>query len=261
MKNTRYIIPNLFTGLNFILGIYAIVITASYFHPFPDSKEMLFGKMPLITAAWMITWCVLLDKLDGFAAKFFHASSGFGAQFDSLADLIAFGVAPAVSAYLYLHYVDLVWSKGHLPLLLVSLTVYALCAAMRLARYNAKDLDELDNYFNGLPSTFAGGFVAISIILLEEYQLIQRFPVFHYYLPLLLVILGGLMISPLLLPKIGKRKNKVLNVLQILGIASGYIFGFSMMFPTYLLSILIIYGVGGFGYCLIKKGELDFYKQ
>src|SRR5690606_39529036 len=66
--------------------------------------------------------------------------------FDSLADLVAFGVAPALLVYYYLHSSAPEWAATHKPLMIASLSVYVLCAALRLARYNAVDADGLRDW-------------------------------------------------------------------------------------------------------------------
>ncbi len=256
-KKTRFIVPNLFTGLNFMLGIFSILITASFYHFSEEFSRTILGKEPLMIGAWMITWCVLLDKLDGFAAKVMNASSDFGAQFDSMADLISFGVAPAVLLYFYIFKLDQSWFSNHLPLMLISLSVYVLCASMRLARYNAIDSDELTGYFHGLPSTFAGGFIAVSVLLFNSYKPYQYSQGFYYILPILLIVMGILMVSPLFLPKLVKRKSKWLNLLQISGIVLGYICGFGMIFPEFLYAASLTYGVVGFGFTIYRKGLID----
>ena len=207
-------------------------------------------------AAWMIIWCVLFDKLDGFAARILKASSDFGAQFDSLADLVAFGVAPGFLVYFYMQTLDYAWFAAHRPLMMVSVSVYMLCASMRLARYNAVDSEELVDYFHGLPSTFAGGFIAMSVILYSKYQLAWKFPGFMSALPLLLILTGILMVSPLYLPKLVRRQNGFFNFFQIANIIVGYISGFGMVFPEYLYSVLLVYGVVGFGFGFFKKGVI-----
>jgi CDP-diacylglycerol---serine O-phosphatidyltransferase len=255
MVKKRFLIPNLFTGLNFLLGMYSILVMHETFSsPIPGQPILGFTKAPLLLAAWMIIWCVLLDKLDGFAARILKASSDFGAQFDSLADLVAFGVAPALLVYYYIQTVDYAWFAGHRPLMLVSLSVYVLGASMRLARYNAVDSEELVNYFHGLPTTFAGGFMALSVILYSKYQLAWKFPGFMAALPLLLILTGILMISPLYLPKLVRREHKFFNFLQIINILIGYSCGFGMLFPEYLAAMLLCYGVVGFSFGFFKKG-------
>jgi CDP-diacylglycerol--serine O-phosphatidyltransferase len=258
MVQKRFLVPNLFTGLNFLIGIYAILLMAESLIPERGGRSVLgFGKTPLVLAAWMITWCVLLDKLDGFMAKVLNASSEFGAQFDSLADLVAFGVAPAMLVYYYLHSVAPDWAATHRPLMIASLSVYVLCAALRLARYNAVDSEGLKDWFHGLPSTFAGGFVALSVILHSKYSLAGAFPFSLTMLPLLLILTGLLMVCPLYLPKLARRKNGAVNALQIGNVFAGYVCGFGMVFPEYLYLLLLVYGVFGFGTGVLRRPEIE----
>lgn len=258
MVAKRFLVPNLFTGLNFLLGIFSILVMAeSFTNPDPGRPILGFSKAPLILAAWMIIWCVLLDKLDGFAARILKASSDFGAQFDSMADLIAFGIAPGFLVYFFMQRLDYEWFAAHRPLMLVSLSVYMLGASMRLARYNAIDSEELVNYFHGLPSTFAGGFMAICVILYSKYDLAGRFAGSMVILPVLLIFTGILMVSPLYLPKLVKRDNKALNMLQILNIILGYTAGFSMKIPEYLFLGSLTYGILGFTVGFFKKGVIN----
>ena len=77
----RYTVPNGFTSLSLLLGVASIVTTQ-------------LGDLE--TAAWIIVWCGLLDVMDGVSARLLKATSDFGAEFDSMADLVSFGVAPAV---------------------------------------------------------------------------------------------------------------------------------------------------------------------
>ncbi len=258
MVKSRYLVPNLFTGLNFMLGIFSILVMHETFSsPNPGQPILGFTKAPMILASWMIIWCVLFDKLDGFAARILKASSDFGAQFDSLADMAAFGIAPGFLVYFYLQTMDYAWFASHRPLMLVSVSVYMLCASMRLARYNAIDSEELVNYFHGLPSTFAGGFMAMSVILYSKHEMAWRFQGSLVVLPLLLIFTGILMVSPLYLPKLVSRENKLLNMFQIAGIIIGYICGFGMILPEYMYCMLLAYGVIGFGLGFLKKGMIQ----
>lgn len=258
MVQKKFLVPNLFTGLNFLIGIYAILLMAEALIPERGERSILgFGKPPLMLAAWMVTWCVLLDKLDGFMAKLLKASSEFGAQFDSLADLVAFGVAPALLVYYYLHSTAPEWAATHRPLMIASLSVYVLCAALRLARYNALDAEGLRDWFHGLPSTFAGGFVALSVILHAKYEIAGSFRFSLTVLPLLLILTGLLMVTPLYLPKLMRRRNGLLNGFQIVNVFIGYLCGFGMIFPEYLFTILLAYGIFGFGKGLMQKAAIE----
>ncbi len=246
----RFFLPNFFTGINFTLGIYAILIAAT-------SEQTIFGQTPLMGAAWIIVWCNLMDKLDGIVARILHAFSDFGAQFDSLADLISFGVAPCLLVFFYLRHEAPIWAGAHIGLLVISLTIYVLCTAIRLARYNSKDAKVLSNVFMGMPSTFAGGLTALSLILFDKYHIAARFAGGYYLLLLNLVILGILMVSPLYFPKIVKRKTRLLNLIQFLAVLSGYVCGFGMIFPEYMYALLLAYGVVGFAYAFIRRATFD----
>jgi CDP-diacylglycerol--serine O-phosphatidyltransferase len=256
-SKTRYLLPNLVTGVNFTLGIYAILIAATFAPGQPKSEWTLFGHTPPIGAAWIIVWCNLLDKLDGMVARILNAFSGFGAQFDSLADLISFGVAPGFLVFFYLRHEAPVWAGANLRLLVISVTVYVLCTAIRLARYNAKDAEAPSDFFSGMPSTFAGGLTALSVILFDKYGIADRFAGGYYLLPLFLITLGLFMVSPLYFPKIAKRKTGLHNLIQFLALLSGYICGFGMIFPEYMFTLLLIYGAVGFSYASIHRAEFD----
>ncbi len=257
MVQKKFLVPNLFTGLNFLLGIYAILLMTEALTSPRGETVLGSGKTPLILAAWLIVWSALLDKLDGFAAKLLKASSEFGAQFDSLADLTAFGIAPGFLVYFYLRFTDYAWFATHRPLMIAAASFYMLCAALRLARFNAIDAGELKEYFQGLPSTFAGSFMAVSVILYAKYDLSDRLPQGIAILPLLLILMGLLMVSPLYLPKLLRRRNPVLNAFQILNILAAYLCGFGTAFPEYLYILGITYGIVGFIYGLFQKENIE----
>ena len=258
MVQKKFFVPNLFTGLNFLLGIYSILLMAEAFAPMGSGNSVLgSSKPPIILAAWFTILCVLFDKLDGFAAKLLNASSGFGAQFDSLADLVAFGVAPGFLVYFYMQWVDAKWFLAHRPLMIASVSVYMLCAALRLARFNSVDLGELKGFFHGLASTFAGGFVSLSVILHWKYDLFHRWPESFALIPLLLIFVGLLMVSPFYLPKLIKRKNRFRNAFQMLNIFIGYLCGFGLVFPEILFGQCLLYLVIGFTYGLLQKDSIE----
>jgi CDP-diacylglycerol---serine O-phosphatidyltransferase len=249
---TRFVIPNIFTSLNFLLGVWAICWAAGAFSSNPFNKYA-----PFIMAANFIIFCALLDKLDGFAARFFNASSEFGAQFDSLADLIGFGIAPGFALFFAYKNLAPAWFDSHTPILVVTLSVYVLSAAMRLAKYNAMDSDSYPDYFVGMPTTFAGAInaVALSFFCNSGFWEIEDNKLIH--LPVVLMVgTAILMVSPLFLPKVKRRKSKAINIIQLICILITYIVGFAMVFPEFLLLELTIYFIVGFGYGLLKKDEI-----
>jgi len=250
MPKIRFIVPNAFTSINFLLGVASICWSAGLF---VSENETLGVAYHVVMGAHFIIFCALLDKLDGFAARAFNASSDFGAQFDSLADLIAFGIAPAFMIMFAYKNISPNWYESHKLALFAGAAVYMVCAAMRLAKYNAMDSDSYPDYFSGMPSTFAGIANAMSIILLCKYKFFDSHPDI-LYIPLVIMLFTGiLMVSPLFLAKLKKRKSNIINLFQLVNIAGAYIAGFAMILPEYLMALVLIYSIIGFGHGIINR--------
>ncbi|MBN1683962.1 MAG: CDP-diacylglycerol--serine O-phosphatidyltransferase [Gammaproteobacteria bacterium] len=152
-KKGIYLLPNLFTTAGLFAGFYAIVAAVNH----------LYEVAPIA-----IFIAMLMDSLDGRIARLTNTVSAFGAQYDSLADVIAFGVAPAVCAYSWgLH------SLGKIGWLIAFF--YASATALRLARFNIQiGTEKADKkYFQGLACTAAAGFVAGTIWVQHLYNLQQ----------------------------------------------------------------------------------------
>ncbi len=113
-RRAVYILPNLFTTANILAGFYSILAAHA-------------GRY--ITAAWVIMLAVLFDNLDGKVARLTHTESQFGVEYDSLSDLISFGVAPA-----FLVYVFVLQDFGRLGI--IASFLFVLTGALRLARFN-----------------------------------------------------------------------------------------------------------------------------
>ena len=233
MSILRYTIPNSFTALSLLLGLGSIV--TGY-----------LGDLEL--AAWMIVWCGLLDVLDGLAARLLKATSPFGAEFDSMADLVAFGVAPGMlvlQAGMQLG--DVRMGTGPFWVLLVAVGVYVLCGAMRLARFNLASDKPSSDWFSGIPITAAGGgLISTAIILLARYEDIAIAMPLHVYLPLAMFAFGLAMISTIRFPKIRRRKNKLIDGFQAFNFAASYYCGITRSFPEFLFFMavfLLIVGI------------------
>jgi CDP-diacylglycerol--serine O-phosphatidyltransferase len=252
MLQPKFVVPNFFTSLNFLIGVWAAIIATG-----------ITGiANPVIVASNMVIYCVLLDKLDGFAARLMKASSEFGAQFDSLADLVAFGIAPVfLIIFGYKTYAP-EWYSAHQFLLFAAGSLFVLCSAMRLAKYNAMDADGHPDYFVGMPTTFAGAANAILMILAVKYGFLGNTSEygdnsFLIKLPILVFTATAiLMVAPLYLSKLKSRKNKALNIIQIICIVVSYTFGFAMIFPEFLIALVAIYFVIGFGFGLVHREEI-----
>jgi len=192
------VLPTLLTLCNAACGFGAITITAKVG---PEH----FGGSELITAAQLIFLAMLFDMLDGSAARLTNQTSDFGAQLDSLCDVISFGVAPAF-IFLQLahpdhHLMDTVLRApfDFPPRILWAIAVlFMVCAVLRLARFNVEsDEEDSHEFFSGLPSPAAAGVVASFPIGVRELReqlsaggaLAWASPLEEYLLPALVVLL------------------------------------------------------------------------
>jgi CDP-diacylglycerol--serine O-phosphatidyltransferase len=228
----RYTIPNSLTALSLLLGLGSIVTTQ-------------IGDLEF--AAWLIVWCGLLDTMDGIAARLLKATSSFGAEFDSMADLISFGVAPGVlifNAGLQIAGVEV--ESGQFWVLLAACGVFVLAGAMRLARFNLASSKPRTGWFAGVPITAAGGgLISSMVIVLVRHEDISLSLPLHLYLPILMFVLALLMISRLRFPKAVVRKSMFINAFQFINIAAIFVCGIFRIYPEYLFSIGIFLLVAG----------------
>lgn len=204
-----------------------------------------FGNLEF--AAWLIVWCGLLDTLDGMVARLLKATSSFGAEFDSMADLISFGVAPSIlvlNAGIELGGVEV--ETGQFWVLAAACGAFALAGAMRLARFNLTSDQPRNGWFAGVPITVAGGGLLSSLILvLIHYPSITTLLPLHLYLPVLMFVFALLMISRLRFPKATIRKSNFINVFQVVNILLIFYCGVTRSYPEYLLGIGIFLLIAG----------------
>jgi len=228
----RYTIPNSFTALSLLLGLASIVTTQ-------------IGELEF--AAWLIVWCGLLDTLDGLAARLLKATSNFGAEFDSMADLVAFGVAPSMLVFnVGLQIGGVRLDTGQFWVLLVACGVFVLAGAMRLARFNIATSKPRGGWFTGIPITAAGGgLVASMVIVMIRYEDISSVLPLHLYLPILMFVLGILMVSRIRFPKAVMRKNHFINAFQLITIILIFYCGIFRVYPEYLFSIGVFLLIAG----------------
>jgi len=156
-------IPNLFTLLNLFFGCIAIVFTLQngiLISVSAEGTELLDIPEKIWMASLLIGIAAVVDFLDGFVARLFNATSEMGKQLDSLADVVSFGVAPAMIIYQFLR-LSFAQEEGGLDvsfLWLLPAFVLPCAAAWRLARFN---LDKSQSYsFKGMPVPAVGLFVA-----------------------------------------------------------------------------------------------------
>lgn len=139
VKRGVYILPNLFTSANLFFGFYAIIYAL---------KVTLNGKNTYHVCAYFILLAALFDMMDGRVARKFNSASKFGIEYDSLSDLVSFGVAPALVTYLWMFE-----TMGRLGWVVCFL--YVACAALRLGRFNVQAGSVENKHFQGLPVPMA----------------------------------------------------------------------------------------------------------
>jgi CDP-diacylglycerol---serine O-phosphatidyltransferase len=166
-----YLLPNLITTGSLFAGFYAIVAAMD-------------GRF--YAAAWAILVSLILDGLDGRIARMTKSTSGFGVQYDSLADLVAFGVAPGILVYLWAlkDFKQFGWAAAFL---------FVVCGALRLARFNVQQGSMDPRYFNGLPIPAAAMMVAATVAFYHELSDIA--PAGSKFILGLIYVLSFLMVS------------------------------------------------------------------
>lgn len=232
MSRLRYTIPNSFTALSLLLGVASIVTSQS-------------GNLEL--AGWMIVWCGLLDVMDGLAARLLNATSGFGAEFDSMADLVSFGVAPGMLVFhAGMEVGGVQQDSGAYWVLLVSVGVFILAGAMRLARFNLSTDKPRSGWFAGIPITAAGGgLISSLVILLVRYTDVADTLPLHAYLPVIMFVLALGMMSSIRFPKITRRESNLINGFQIFTVVTTYYCGITRSYPEFLFFMALLLLVGG----------------
>jgi CDP-diacylglycerol--serine O-phosphatidyltransferase len=171
MRKGVYILPNLFTTGNLFCGFWAII---SVFQ-----ERFFYAAIAILLAA-------IFDLLDGKIARLSGATSKFGVQYDSLADLISFGIAPALLAFTWAlrPYGRFGWLAAFL---------FVACGALRLARFNVQSSSGEVKFFKGLPIPAAAMMIALTILL--YLRLIETGWVKDIVILVMIYVLAFLMVS------------------------------------------------------------------
>ncbi|HMR90971.1 MAG TPA: CDP-alcohol phosphatidyltransferase family protein [Chitinophagaceae bacterium] len=218
-------IPNLFTLLNLVFGCIAIVFTLQNgitIFTTPEGAQLIDIPEKIWMASLFIGLAAVVDFLDGFIARLFKASSEMGKQLDSLADVVSFGVAPAMIIYQFLR-LSLAQEEDGLNTAMIWLVpafILPAAAAWRLARFN---LDTAQHHsFKGVPVPAVGLLVASMPLIYWNVndQLVRDILLNKWALIALVLVLSLLMVSrlPLLAFKF-KNVNPADNLPQFLLLA------------------------------------------
>lgn len=191
------ILPTLITLGNLVCGTLSLFYAADGFARAaarPAEAMQLFQS-----AAWFILLAMVFDALDGRVARMTRTASTFGAMLDSLCDLVSFGVAPAFLVHSMCRTAE--FAYVHERLVNVVCVFYAVCTAVRLARFNVETSPDLKSHleFTGLPSPASAGVVAAAVIPWSAYQDFHFLTVVSRILlkglPVVMLVLAVLMIS------------------------------------------------------------------
>ena len=215
-----YILPNLFTSANFFCGILSMTLAIN--------QQYVF-------AAYAIFAGIFFDILDGIVARWNNASTSFGFEFDSLADIVTSGIAPMILIYR----MELSGLGPHGRIGLGIAFLYSVCTALRLARFNTQPGNQKKKAFIGLPAPASAGFLASTVLISQTYPTMAPF----IKMPLLMIVLSYLMISNItyssvLKPAFFKKKPFFYLVLILIVIAGTILYiheALVLFFTAYLL--------------------------
>src|SRR3989441_4819737 len=199
MRRVVIVVPSLFTLFNLFFGIWAMVLAA---------------RGEFYRASWFIVFAGILDTLDGRVARLSNTGTGFGAELDSLVDVVSFGVAPA-----FLMYEQHFAAAGAAAWIFCYF--YVMGAAIRLARFNITQRGRAKSHFIGLPSPAAGMTLATyypfsQTALYQERLAHLPWPLLLTFLMILLTILMVSNVRYATLPRAGFRTARGLLGLAVI---------------------------------------------
>ena len=229
-----YLLPNLVTSGALFCGFYSIIIAIS-------------GNY--ILAAIYILFAMILDGLDGRVARMTNTQTTFGEYFDSLSDMLCFGVAPAL--LIYLSSLSMFTSGYLAKISYIACFIYIASTAIRLARFNSRNQTTDKKYFMGLASPAAAAILICYVWLLEDLGVDKS--LYITLTVILIVILSILMIS-----NIAYMSFKDINFRQkipyVMLFAISLVISFISFDPPKVLFIFFLfYGFSGPGLFLIRR--------
>jgi len=192
------------------------------------------SKGHFILASWLILLALIFDGLDGRVARMTNTTSQFGVEFDSLADIISFGIAPAMLLYFFIGH-----EFGRFGILVSAL--YVIFGAIRLARFNISTAKTDPNVFIGLPIPTAAVFVSMWILLFNKYTL-QDYSIVLLFLALGVAIL---MVSNFRYPsfkKVQLDKPMVFKTMILLVLIASLLYLFSAEGFAIIILAYTLYG-------------------
>jgi CDP-diacylglycerol--serine O-phosphatidyltransferase len=249
LKKTIFILPNLLTAASLFCGVYAVVRCVA-----PDvSHEDVYGS------ALLILYAIIFDMFDGRVARMTKTQSSFGIEFDSLADLVSFGVAPAVITYRWA-----LLDTGAVGV--AACVIYVLAGAIRLARFNVlqrhpgKDASKPDKYMLGLPIPMGAAFIVALVVATRAaggwpWLTSHGFTVRGIGYPMLTIVmlaLALLMVSAVRFRSFKDLRINAFTVTLLLVVIGSSVFLWLRFKPAYIMIWLLLLYVGiGFAEAII----------
>jgi len=250
LKKGLYLIPSAFTAANIGMGFYTVLSSLRAFQLI-GVKDYLHASPYLDNGAKAIGWALLFDMLDGRIARMTRTTTEIGVQLDSLADVVTFGIAPAVLAYVWGYGAS--FSEGgdlYNAALFISF-MYLMCGAFRLARFNVQSsrprilaegtIKTDKKSFVGLPIPVAGGLVAALVhfaptplVFYEQ----ERAQLYSLLMIILMGVLSVLMVSTLRFSSFKTVGTKARSMrTAILAVSVGVLI---FLFSRYVLLTIVI---------------------
>ena len=226
-----YLLPNLFTAASIFTAV--ISITAAINGDFEKS-------------AWLIFLSLVFDGLDGRIARLTHTASKFGVEFDSLADIVAFGVAPAILLYFYIGQ-----DYGRFGTLVMGL--FIIFGAIRLARFNVMRPNVDPAVFIGVPIPTAAIFVSIWVLMFLRYESLNEY---RWMLLVGTLFVSLLMVSNIRYPsfkKINLKKPMLIKILIALIIFASLMYLYPVEGFTVIITLYMLWGVVRAVYTMATK--------
>ncbi|NDA09392.1 MAG: CDP-diacylglycerol--serine O-phosphatidyltransferase [Verrucomicrobia bacterium] len=235
-KSAAYLLPSLMTAGNLFCGFMAVlqIIQGSLLQASSENGDWI---QPYETSLLWILGAFIFDMLDGRLARLGGHESAFGREFDSLADVISFGIAPALLVF------KIVLAELPARIGWMIAFVYLVCGAMRLARFNSltaqPDPGNRAKDFTGFPIPAAAGLVAsVTLLLLQYYESDRVIGDWKYLLAGLLLFLSFMMFSKVRYPSFKtidwRTQRPVPRMLLIVAI-------FALIVQTYRFSLAILF--------------------
>ncbi len=270
LRKGLYLIPSAFTAANIGMGFFSVMSSLRGFQLLGDSTPDIVGAANHFdNAAIAIGWALLFDMLDGRIARLTKTTTEIGIQLDSIADVVTFGIAPAILAYVWGYGVGLNEGTDLHRLAWFLSFLFLMCGAFRLARFNvqasrprilAEGTVKTDKKsFVGLPIPVAGGLIA-ALVHFSPVPLIyfgpERARIYAGLLMLLVLVLSLMMVSTLRFSSfktVGTKVRSMRTIILVLAVGM-LIFLYSQYV---LLAIVIMY----IGYGLLSRVAGIFWRR